>query len=154
MASQAGWDPRGEPDLSPADERWLGEWALREHGSEFLFVPGFPMRKRPFYTQHDPSRPGFSRSFDLLFRGLELVTGGQRLHNYSDYIKARAAPRRGHRPVRQLPAGVQPRHAAARRVRDRARALDRAADRRGQCQAGHRVPKGHPPARALTGAAR
>ncbi|HWF82146.1 MAG TPA: aspartate--tRNA(Asn) ligase [Streptosporangiaceae bacterium] len=91
IAHHAGWDPRGEPDLSPADERWLCEWALREHGSEFLFVPGFPMSKRPFYTKHDPARPGYSRSFDLLFRGLELVTGGQRLHNYSDYCQALAA---------------------------------------------------------------
>lgn len=91
IAGSAGWDPRGEPDLSPADERWLCEWALREHGSEFLFVPGFPMSKRPFYTQHDPARPDYSRSFDLLFRGLELVTGGQRLHNHSDYLRALAA---------------------------------------------------------------
>jgi nondiscriminating aspartyl-tRNA synthetase len=91
IASQADWDPRGEPDLSPADERWLSEWAVREHGSEFLFVPGFPMSKRPFYTQHDPARPGYSLSFDLLFRGLELVTGGQRLHKHSDYLAALAA---------------------------------------------------------------
>jgi nondiscriminating aspartyl-tRNA synthetase len=91
IAREADWDPRGEPDLSPADERWLCEWALREHGSEFLFVPGFPMSKRPFYTQPDPARPGYSRSFDLLFRGLELVTGGQRLHNYTDYLGALAA---------------------------------------------------------------
>jgi nondiscriminating aspartyl-tRNA synthetase len=90
IARSAGWDPRGEPDLSPADERWLSEWALREHGSEFLFVPGFPMAKRPFYTHQDPARPAYSRSFDLLFRGLELVTGGQRLHNYSDYLAALA----------------------------------------------------------------
>src|SRR5262249_36171694 len=39
----------GEPDLAPAHERWLGEWALREHGSDFLFVTGFPLAKRPFY---------------------------------------------------------------------------------------------------------
>jgi nondiscriminating aspartyl-tRNA synthetase len=91
IAKQAGWDPRGEPDLSPADERWLGDWALREHGSDFLFVPGYPMGKRPFYTQHDPDRPAYSRSFDLIFRGLELVTGGQRLHNHGDYLTALAA---------------------------------------------------------------
>jgi nondiscriminating aspartyl-tRNA synthetase len=91
IASRAGWDPRGEPDLSPADERWLGEWALREHGSDFLFVPGFPMKKRPFYTQQDPARPDYTRSFDLIFRGLELVTGGQRLHRHSDYLQALAA---------------------------------------------------------------
>ncbi|MDR8414789.1 aspartate--tRNA(Asn) ligase [Nonomuraea sp. 3-1Str] len=81
----------GEPDLSPAQERWLSEWALREHGSEFLFVTGYPMVKRPFYTHPDPARPGHSNGFDLLFRGLELVTGGQRLHRHQDYLDALAA---------------------------------------------------------------
>jgi nondiscriminating aspartyl-tRNA synthetase len=79
---------RGEPDLSPQDERWLGEWAQQEFDSEFLFVTGYPMRKRPFYTHPDPERPEFSNSFDLLFRGTELVTGGQRLHRYADYLTA------------------------------------------------------------------
>ena len=77
-------------DLSPQDERWLGEWAQREHGSDFLFVTGYPMGKRPFYTHPDPMRPGYSNSFDLLFRGTELVTGGQRLHRYADYRAALA----------------------------------------------------------------
>jgi nondiscriminating aspartyl-tRNA synthetase len=80
----------GEPDLAPAHERWLGEWAQREHGSEFVFVTAYPMVKRPFYTQPDPARPAMSNSFDLLFRGLELVTGGQRLHRYEDYVAALA----------------------------------------------------------------
>ncbi|HEX4817729.1 MAG TPA: aspartate--tRNA(Asn) ligase [Nonomuraea sp.] len=80
-----------EPDLSPAQERWLSEWAVREHGSEFLFVTGYPMAKRPFYTHPDPARPGHSNGFDLLFRGLELVTGGQRLHRHEDYLAALAA---------------------------------------------------------------
>ncbi|HEX9065079.1 MAG TPA: aspartate--tRNA(Asn) ligase [Streptosporangiaceae bacterium] len=97
IAAKAGWDPRGEPDLSPADERWLGEWAAREHGSDLLFVTGYPMVKRPFYTHPDPDRPAYSRSFDLIFRGLELVTGGQRLHNYGDYLAALAA--RGEDPA-------------------------------------------------------
>ncbi|WP_370971033.1 aspartate--tRNA(Asn) ligase [Amycolatopsis sp. cg9] len=78
--------PAGEPDLAPAHERALSEWAVREHGSEFLFVTGYPMAKRPFYTHPDPARPGYSNSFDLLFRGLELVTGGQRLHRHADYL--------------------------------------------------------------------
>jgi nondiscriminating aspartyl-tRNA synthetase len=81
-------DVRGEPDLSPQDERWLGAWAMQEFGSDFLFVTGYPMRKRPFYTHPDPQRPEYSNSFDLLFRGTELVTGGQRLHRYEDYIAA------------------------------------------------------------------
>lgn len=81
-------DERNEPDLSPQEERWLGEWAQKEHNSDFLFVTGYPMSKRPFYTHPDPTRPGYSNSFDLLFRGMELVTGGQRLHKYDDYLAA------------------------------------------------------------------
>ena len=83
-----GVDVRGEPDLSPQDERWLGAWAQQEFGSDFLFVTGYPMRKRPFYTHPDLQRSSYSNSFDLLFRGTELVTGGQRLHRYADYIAA------------------------------------------------------------------
>jgi nondiscriminating aspartyl-tRNA synthetase len=70
-------------DLAPADERRLCE----EHG-ELLFVTGYPMAKRPFYTQPETGRPQYSNSFDLLFRGLEIVTGGQRLHRYEDYVAA------------------------------------------------------------------
>ena len=81
-------DVRGEPDLSPQDERWLGEWAKQEFNSDFLFVTGYPTSKRPFYTYPDPERPAFTNSFDLIFRGTELVTGGQRLHRYADYIAA------------------------------------------------------------------
>jgi nondiscriminating aspartyl-tRNA synthetase len=77
-----------EPDLAPAHERAIGEWALTEHGSEFVYVTGYPMRKRPFYTHPDPADPTYSNGFDLLFRGLEIVTGGQRLHLYDDYVKA------------------------------------------------------------------
>jgi nondiscriminating aspartyl-tRNA synthetase len=91
LAAQTDEDPRGEPDLAPAHERWLSGWALREYGSEFLAVTGYPMRKRPFYTHPEPGRPEYSNSFDLLFRGLELVTGGQRLHKYEDYVAALAA---------------------------------------------------------------
>ena len=80
----------GEPDLAPAHERWLGEWAMREFGSDFLNVAGYPRIKRPFYTHPDPARPEFTNSFDLVFRGVELVTGGQRLHRYEDYLEALA----------------------------------------------------------------
>ena len=86
ILARHGVDVRGEPDLSPQDERWLGAWAVEEHGSDFLFVTGYPMRKRPFYTHPQPDNPEYSNSFDLLFRGTELVTGGQRLHLYSDYV--------------------------------------------------------------------
>jgi nondiscriminating aspartyl-tRNA synthetase len=72
-----------EPDLAPADERRI----CAEHG-ELVFVEGFPTAKRPFYTHPDPERPEWSRGFDLLYRGLEIVTGGQRLHLYADYVSA------------------------------------------------------------------
>jgi nondiscriminating aspartyl-tRNA synthetase len=88
---ETGEDARGEPDLAPAHERWLGEWARREHGADFLFVTGQPLAKRPFYTHPDPQRPGATRSFDLLFRGVEVVTGGQRLHRYEEYLAALGA---------------------------------------------------------------
>ena len=97
--------PSDEPDLAPEHERALGEWALAEHGSDFVAVEGYPMAKRPFYTHPEPragAAPGgvperWSNSFDLLFRGLELVTGGQRLHRYADYVAALEA--RGEDPA-------------------------------------------------------
>jgi nondiscriminating aspartyl-tRNA synthetase len=82
-----GADP-DEPDLAPEHERQIGRWALDEHGSDFVAVEGYPARKRPFYTHPELGDPRFTNSFDLLFRGLELVTGGQRLHEYSDYARA------------------------------------------------------------------
>jgi nondiscriminating aspartyl-tRNA synthetase len=90
LAAPLGESVRGEPDLSPAAERWLGQWAREHHGSDWLFVTGYPMRKRPFYTHPEPERPAHSRSFDLLFRGTELVTGGQRLHRHASYLEALA----------------------------------------------------------------
>lgn len=89
--------PSGEPDLAPEHERALGAWALAEHGSDFVAVEGYPMAKRPFYTHPWPGDERWSNSFELLFRGLELVTGGQRLHRPSDYERALRA--RGEDPA-------------------------------------------------------
>ncbi len=80
--------PPDEPDLAPAHERAVGRWAADTYGSEFVAVEGYPMRKRPFYTHPQPGDERWSNSFDLLFRGVELVTGGQRLHRHSDYVAA------------------------------------------------------------------
>ncbi len=66
-------------EINPEGERVLCEWAAEEHGVEAVFVFGFPRKKRPFYTY--PEGRG-TRSFDLLFRGLEITTGGQRIHDY------------------------------------------------------------------------
>ncbi|MFI5624170.1 aspartate--tRNA(Asn) ligase [Nocardioides sp. NPDC051685] len=89
--------PADEPDLAPEHERALGVWAREAYGSDFLAVEGYPMRKRPFYTHPEPGDGRWSNSFDLLFRGLELVTGGQRLHRLTDYEEAIRA--RGEEPA-------------------------------------------------------
>jgi nondiscriminating aspartyl-tRNA synthetase len=85
--ARVGADP-DEPDLSPAHERALGDWAREAYGSDFVAVEGYPMAKRPFYTHPQPGDERWSNSFDLLFRGIELTTGGQRLHRPSDYAAA------------------------------------------------------------------
>jgi len=93
--------PEDEPDLSPEHERALGAWALERHGSDFVAVEGYPMAKRPFYTHPQVGDDRWSNSFDLLFRGLELVTGGQRLHRPSEYDAAIRA--RGEDPAAYAP---------------------------------------------------
>ena len=85
--AETGRDNRNEPDLEPEDERWLSEWALKEHKSDFIFITHYPVAKRPMYTFEDPDDPGYTRSFDLLFRGVEITTGGQRRHDYDNLIE-------------------------------------------------------------------
>ena len=91
ISRATGDDVTGELDLAPAHERWLCEWSAREHGCELLFVTGYPLASKPFYTYPDPDRPGYTYGFDLLLRGIEVVTGGQRLHRHEDYLTALAA---------------------------------------------------------------
>jgi nondiscriminating aspartyl-tRNA synthetase len=82
-----GEDCHSETDLSPQHERWLCQWAQETHGSELLFVTHYPTSKRPFYTMPDPEDPEHTYSFDLLFRGTEIVTGGQRVHRYAQLLE-------------------------------------------------------------------
>lgn len=78
---RTGRDNRKEPDLEPEDEREICRWALEEKGSELVFVTHYPVSKRPFYTYEDPDDPGYTLSFDLIGRGVEWLTGGQRIHS-------------------------------------------------------------------------
>ncbi len=83
---RTGRDNRKEPDLEPEDEREICHWSLEEHGSDLVFITHYPTNKRPFYTYPDPEDPDYTYSFDLLGRGLEWVTGGQRIHNYAQLL--------------------------------------------------------------------
>lgn len=82
ITKETGNDCTQEPDLEPEHERWLCTYAREKLGSDFIFVTHYPVAKRPFYTMEDPEDPGFTKSFDLLFRGVEITTGGQRVHEY------------------------------------------------------------------------
>ncbi len=74
-------------DLEPEEEQLISRMALEETGSRFCFVTEYPAKKRPFYAMDDPENPKFTRSFDLLFDGLEITTGGQRIHEYEAQVR-------------------------------------------------------------------
>ncbi len=77
-------------DLDPASERALAEIVAREHGHEFVFVTDYPASVRPFYHMRCSERPELTKSFDLLWRGIEITTGAQREHRL-DRLLAQAA---------------------------------------------------------------
>jgi len=75
-------DATKEPDLEPHQERLIGEYAKKTWNSDFIFLTHYPVEKRPAYTMEDEADPGFTKSFDMLFRGTEIVTGGQRINDF------------------------------------------------------------------------
>ncbi|MCI8332210.1 MAG: aspartate--tRNA(Asn) ligase [Clostridiales bacterium] len=76
-----------EPDFAPEEEKWLGEYFLKEHNAPIVFVTHYPSVKRPFYTMDDPADPKFTLSYDMLLNGLEVTTGGQRIHDYDMQVE-------------------------------------------------------------------
>lgn len=86
IKKETGKDITKDPDLEPEDERWLCEYASKNLNSDFIFITHYPVSKRPFYTMEDFEDPGFTKSFDLLFRGVEIVSGSQRVHDYEMLI--------------------------------------------------------------------
>jgi nondiscriminating aspartyl-tRNA synthetase len=77
----------GELDLEPEHERQICQYAKEKLGSDFVFITRFPTKKRAFYTMADAADPEWSLSFDLLFRGLEINSGAQRIHNYQELVE-------------------------------------------------------------------
>ncbi len=81
------YKPQDMKDFDPAEEELLGKYAKKELGSDFIFITHYPSKKRPFYTMDDPTDPEYTLSFDLLFRGLEITSGGQRIHDYNMQVE-------------------------------------------------------------------
>ena len=89
---------RNPYDLEPEEEALIGRYFKEEYDADFVFVTHYPSKKRPFYAMDDPSDEKFTLSFDLLFQGLEVTTGGQRIHDYQmlkDKIAARGMDEEG-----------------------------------------------------------
>ncbi len=79
--------PEGALDMEPEHERRICEWVKKEHDSDFVFITRFPTKVRAFYTYEDPGEAPYSRGFDLLFRGLEINSGSQRIHAYDEMVE-------------------------------------------------------------------
>ncbi len=88
VTERTGRDLSKELDLNPEDEKEICEWAREIHKSDFVTVTHFPTKKRAFYSMPDPKDPTYSLSYDLLFRGLEMMSGAQRVNDYDELVKA------------------------------------------------------------------
>lgn len=77
-------------DLEPEEEMLIGRYFKEEYDSDFVFVTHYPSKKRPFYAMDDPEDSRFTPSFDLLYKGLEITTGGQRIHDYAAILEKMA----------------------------------------------------------------
>lgn len=73
-------------DLEPEEEMLISRYAKEEWDADFVFVTHYPSKKRPFYAMDDPADSTYTLSFDLLFRGMEITTGGQRIHDYHELL--------------------------------------------------------------------
>lgn len=88
LASEAYHRPIRDPnDLEPEEEQNIGRYYQEKLGADFVFVTHYPSKKRPFYAMDDPENPKYTLSFDLLFRGEEVTTGGQRIHDYDEQVR-------------------------------------------------------------------
>ncbi len=87
VSEKYGRPIRNPYDLEPEEEALIGRYFKEECDADFVFVTHYPSKKRPFYAMDDPQDPKFTLSFDCLFRGLEITTGGQRIHDYAELMK-------------------------------------------------------------------
>lgn len=78
-------DHRGEDDMAPEEERAICKYAKEKFGSDYVFITHFPAEHRAFYAMNDPEDPTLTLSYDLLMCGIEITSGGQRIHKEEDY---------------------------------------------------------------------
>ena len=86
-SKDTGQNAVGEKDLRPDEERWACEYAKKNLGSEALFVTDWPASEMKFYHKAQENKPEFADRIDLLFRGIEIVTGSMRENNYASVLK-------------------------------------------------------------------
>lgn len=86
VAKAYGREIRDFEDFEPEEEKLLSELIKKRTGSEWVFVTNYPSKKRPFYAMEEKENLAETLSFDLLFRGLKVTTGGQRIHNYEEQV--------------------------------------------------------------------
>lgn len=84
---KTGRDVRGEKDTNPQDEREICEIIKEETGSDFVFIYGYPTRKKPFYVYPNPENPEYNEGMDLICRGVEWLSGGRRINDYHQLMK-------------------------------------------------------------------
>lgn len=87
VSEKYGWKTKAPYDLEPEEETLISRYAKEEWDADFVFVTHYPSKKRPFYAMDDPKDAAFTLSFDLLFRGMEITTGGQRIHDYHKLLE-------------------------------------------------------------------
>jgi len=88
LKERTGVDHTKEIDMMPEDEKEICKWAAEEKKSDFVTITHFPTKKRAFYTMPDPNDPEYSLSFDLLFKGTEILSGSQRINKYDELVSA------------------------------------------------------------------
>lgn len=86
ILKEFGRDTKAEKDLSPQDEVDICKWAKKNHGSDLVTITHFPTKAKPFYTMPDEKDPEYSLSYDMLFRGVEIMSGSVRINEYEKLV--------------------------------------------------------------------
>lgn len=86
IKERTGVDHTQEADLTPDDEREISKWAYDVHKSDLVTITHYPTKKRAFYSLPDPKDPEYSLSYDLIFRGMEILSGSQRINDYDQLV--------------------------------------------------------------------